>query len=68
MDIYEENKLTFKSFSKPYLIPKFQIIINKSLEIKLATYGWLLLGDHEFYMLFKHSVCNSEMHRKLSEI
>ena len=28
MDISEEKKLTFKYFSKPYLIPKFQIIID----------------------------------------
>ena len=39
MDISEENKLTFKYFSKPYLIPKFQIIIDESLEFTLAAYS-----------------------------
>ena len=66
--ISEKNKVKFKYFSKPYLIPKFQIIIDESLEFILKTYGWLLPDDHEFYKLFKHSVRNSEMHRIFSEI
>ena len=68
MVISEEKKLTFKYFSKPYLIPKFQIIIDESLEFTLATYSQLLLDDHEFYKLFKRSVRNSEMHKIFSEI
>ena len=68
MDISEEDRLTFKYFSKPYLIPKFQIIIGESLEFTLAIYGCLLLDDHEFYKLFKRSVRNSEMHRIFSEV
>ena len=68
MDISEENKLTFKYFPKPYLIPKFQIIIDESLEFTLATCGWFLPDDHEFYELFKRTVRNSEMHRIFSEI
>ena len=63
MDISDENKLAFKYFSKSYLIPKFQIVIDKSLEFTLATYGWLLPDDHEFYKLIKRAVRNSEMHR-----
>ena len=58
MDIFEERKLTFKYFSKPYLTAKFT----------LAIYGWLLPDDYEFYKLFKSSVENSEMHRIFSEI
>ena len=68
MDISEENKLMFKYFSKPYLIPKFRIIIDKSIEFTLATYCWVLPDDHEFYKLLMHSVRNSEMHRIFSEI
>ena len=68
MDISEENKLIFKYLSKQYLIPKFQIIIDESLEFTLATYGWLLPDGHEFYKLFKHAVKNSEMQRIFSEI
>ena len=68
MDISEENKSTFKYFSKPCLIPKFQIIIDESLELTLATNGWLLPDDHELYKLFKRTVRNSEMHRIFSEI
>ena len=68
MEISEENKLTFKYFSKPYLIPKLQIIIDESLEFTLTTYGWLLPNDHEFYKLFKRTVRNSEMHRIFSEV
>ena len=68
MDITEENKLTFKYFSKPYLIPNFQIIIGESHEFTLATYSWLLPEDHEFFKLFKHTIRNSEMHRVFSEI
>ena len=63
MDISDENKLAFKYFSKSYLIPKFQIVIDKSLEFTLATSGWLLPDDHEFYKLIKRAVRNSEMHR-----
>ena len=47
MDISKENKLTFRYFSKPHLIPKFHIIIDESLEFT-ATYGSLLPDDHEF--------------------
>ena len=68
MDISEENKLTFKYFSKPYLIPKFQIIIDESLEFTLAAYSQLPLDDHEFYKLLKRSVRNSELHKIFSEI
>ena len=49
--ISEESKLIFKYISKPYLIPKFQINIDKSLEFTLATYGFLLPDDHKFLTL-----------------
>ena len=49
--ISEDSKLIFKYFSKPYLIPKFQINIDKSLEFTLATYGFLLPDDHKFLTL-----------------
>ena len=49
--ISEKSKLIFKYFSKPYLIPKFQINIDKSLEFTLATYGFLLPDDHKFLTL-----------------
>ena len=49
--ISEESKLIFKYFSKPYLIPKFQINIDKSLEFTLATFGFLLPDDHKFLTL-----------------
>ena len=68
MDILEENKLILKYFSKSNLTPKFQIIIDESLKFTLATYGWLLPDDHEFYKVFKRSVRNSEIHRIFSEI
>ena len=68
MHISEENKLTFKFFSKPYLIPKFQVIIDESLEFTWATYSWLHPDDHEFYKVFKRSVRNSEIHGIFSEI
>ena len=50
--ISEESKLIFKYFSKPCLIPQFQINIGKSLEFTLATYGCLLPDDHEFLWVF----------------
>ena len=37
MDISGENKVGFKYFSKPYLIPKFEIMIDERLEFTLAT-------------------------------
>ena len=49
--ISEESKLIFKYFSKPYLIPKFQINIDTSLEFTLATFGCLLPDDHKFLKL-----------------
>ena len=39
MEMSEENELTSKYFSKPYLIPKFQITIDQRLEFTLATDG-----------------------------
>ena len=66
MDISAENKLTFKYFSKSYLIPKFQFVIDESLEFTLATYSWLLPNDYEFYKLCKQSVRNSEINRIFS--
>ena len=68
MDISQENKLTFKYFSNPCLISKFQIIIDVNLELKLPPYDWLLPDDHEFYKLLKRTVRNSEMHRIFPEI
>ena len=67
MHISEENKLTFKYFSNPCLMPKFQIIIDENLEFTLSPYDWLLPDDHEFYKLLKRTVRNSEMHRIFSE-
>ena len=68
MEMSEENELTSKYFSKPYLIPKFQITIDERLEFTLATEGYLFPDDHQFFKLFKRSVRNSEMHRIFFEI
>ena len=43
------NKLTFKFFERPYIIPQLEVIVDESLAYTCAAYGHLLPDDHFLY-------------------
>ena len=52
------NKVTFKLIEKPYLVPKFEVVVDETLSYTCAAYGWLLPDDHKLYKSYKRSVRN----------
>ena len=64
----QESKVTFKYYSKPYLSPKFEVIIDDSLVITCALFGCVLPDTHEVYKQYKRSVRNIPLSGPLKEI
>eukprot|EP00794_Sanderia_malayensis_P002689 gene2689-3111_t len=55
---YCGNKISFKFFQKPYIIPQFEVIVDESLGFTSAVYGFLLPDDHKLYKMFRRSLQN----------
>ena len=64
----QESKLSLKYYSKPYLSPTFEVIIDDSLAFTSVLFGCLLPGTHELYKQYKGSVRNITLSNLLKEI
>ena len=54
----QKDKIVFKYFSKPLLIPQHEVVVDESLSFTCAVFGWLLVDDHIIYKTNKRSVRN----------
>ena len=53
-----ETSICFKQFEEPYMVPKYQIVVDDSLAFTCYIYGWLLPEDHSLYKSYLRTVCN----------
>ena len=52
----EENGVTLTKYQWPYLLPKFEVIIDESLAYIISVFKWYLPDDHFLYKDFKRIV------------
>eukprot|EP00795_Rhopilema_esculentum_P010443 gene10443-19147_t len=62
------NKLTFKFFERPYIIPQLEVIVDESLAYTCAAYGHLLPDDHFLYKESKRSLRNITISKFLNDL
>ena len=56
--IFQEDRVILKLHQVPYLLPKYEIIVDDSLGYSISLFGWLLPDDHELYLENKRTVRN----------
>ena len=44
--IFQEDRVILKLHQVPYLLPKYEIIVDYSLGYTISLFGWLLPDDH----------------------
>ena len=64
-----EKKIAYKFFMSPYLLPKYEIVIDENFGFNIIVFGWLLPDDHIIYKKYFRSMKNitvSELMKSLS--
>ena len=70
MKEFDSETLSLKIYDEPYLVPKFEIIIDVSLSFTCIMFGFKVPDDHEIYKQHARSMSKitiSELIRKLDE-
>ena len=62
------NNYHFKSFTSPYTIPHYEVIVNANLEFIILVYGWSLPHDSFLYKDYQRSMKNVTVSALLKEI
>ena len=58
----------FKCFVSPFTVPKYEIIVNETLEFTCFVFGWMIPDDNAIYKLFKRSLRNVTISILMHEI
>lgn len=56
-------RVVLKQMMEPYLLPKFEILVDDSLGFNVKVYGCYLPGDHPVYLDYRRTVRNVTMSR-----
>ena len=62
------NNYHVKSFTSPYTIPHYEVIVNANLEFTILVYGWSLPHDSFLYKDYQRSMKNVTVSALLKEI
>lgn len=63
-----EISLCLKFFTSPYLVPKYQVIIDENLQFTCAIFGWVLPEDHAVYKAYFRTLRNVTVSQLLLDI
>ncbi len=58
-----ESLATISSHIDEYLLPKFEIFVDPSLQFSLGVFGWMLTEDHDLYGKYERSLANVTLFR-----
>ena len=53
-----ETNISFKLFEEPFIVPKYEIVVDDSLGFTCFIYGWLLPEDHFLYKTDIRTISN----------
>ena len=65
---FSESLVTISSHTDNYLLSKFEIFVDSSLQFTLRVFGWLLTDDHDLYMKYERSFINVTLSNFIQEI
>ena len=58
MVTHHEKTTSFKKFTKPFLVPTYEIIVDESLVYSCVVLDWVLQSDHFFIKQYLGSMNN----------
>ena len=62
------HQINLRQTEKPFIVPKYEIIIKEDLTFICAIYGWVLLAAHSIYCKYNHSVTEVTVANLLNDI
>ncbi|XP_065645886.1 uncharacterized protein LOC136076375 [Hydra vulgaris] len=68
MVTHHEKTTSFKKFTKPFLVPTYEIIVDESLVYSCVVLGWVLQSDDYFIKQYLGSVKNVFISDLITEI
>ena len=65
---FDDTKVTLKHFIEPYIIPKYEPIIDDSLAFTCVVFGWIVPDDNDIYKRYKRSMRKIGLLKLLTDI
>ena len=63
-----DSLVTVSSNDSNYVLPKFEIFVEPSLQFSLRVFGWMLTDDHDLYRKHENSLLNVALSNLIHEI
>ena len=65
---FSKSLVTISCHNDDYLLPKFEIFVDPSLQFSLRVFGWMLTEDHDLYGKYERSFANVTLSSLIQEI
>ena len=66
--VITDDKISFKYYVQPYMIPYLDVIVGENLEFRIIVFAWLLPYSHEIYKRYSQSMYNVTVSDLLKDI
>ena len=63
-----DTVISLKQVEKPFIVPKYELLIKEDLKFSCAVYRWLPPENHKLYMKYNQSVKRITVTSLLNEI